>query len=214
MPLAPICWRMWRMSPGLIAAGVYPNPVGIADVVSFTTHKTLNGPRGAVLITHRRDLSRKLDRAVFPGEQGGPHINAMAGLAVALRLATTDAVSGPASERPWSMPSAWPPGLTERGFGKCPTAARTRILLLLDCKSVPSGADGTNAKRRHGRAHPRPGRRRRQSANDSQAMRRRCAPAASALELLGSRSAASAKAKSTSSAISSLMCWTPACPSA
>ena len=65
---------------GLIAAGVYPNPVGIADVVSFTTHKTLNGPRGAVLITHRRDLSRKLDRAVFPGEQGGPHINAMAGL--------------------------------------------------------------------------------------------------------------------------------------
>ena len=51
---------------GLIAAGVYPNPVGIADVVSFTTHKTLNGPRGAVLITHRRTLGRQIDRAVFP----------------------------------------------------------------------------------------------------------------------------------------------------
>ena len=41
---------------GLIAAGLYPNPVGIADVVSFTTHKTLNGPRGAVLITHQQAL--------------------------------------------------------------------------------------------------------------------------------------------------------------
>ena len=75
---------------GLIAADVYPNPVGIADVVSFTTHKTLNGPRGAVLITHQKRLSDLIDRAVFPGEQGGPHINTMAALAVALRLAQTE----------------------------------------------------------------------------------------------------------------------------
>ena len=125
---------------GLIAAGVYPNPVGIADVVSFTTHKTLNGPRGAVLITHRRDLSSKLDRAVFPGEQGGPHINTMAGLAVALRLATTEkfrdlqAKSLVNAERLATK-------LCERGF-RVPYGGTNTHLLLLDCKSIV-GADGT-----------------------------------------------------------------------
>ena len=58
---------------GLVAAGVHPSPIGIADVVSTTTHKSLCGPRGAMLMTHKRDIARKLDRAVFPGEQGGPH---------------------------------------------------------------------------------------------------------------------------------------------
>lgn len=74
---------------GLIVAGEYPSPVGIADVVSFTTHKTLHGPRAAILITHNRQIARKLDRAVFPGEQGGPHVNTIAGLAVAMKLAGT-----------------------------------------------------------------------------------------------------------------------------
>lgn len=72
---------------GLILAGVLPSPVGIADIVSFTTHKTINGPRGAVLLTHDRKLARQLDRAVFPGEQGGPHMNNIAGLAVAMKIA-------------------------------------------------------------------------------------------------------------------------------
>ncbi|MCC7207968.1 MAG: serine hydroxymethyltransferase, partial [Anaerolineae bacterium] len=74
---------------GLIVAGVYPSPVGLADIVTFTTHKTLGGPRGAVIITHRADMGRKLDRGVFPGEQGGPHMNTIAALAVALKLAST-----------------------------------------------------------------------------------------------------------------------------
>ena len=74
---------------GLIAADAYPSPVGIADIVTFTTHKTLNGPRGAVVMTHRKDLATKLDRGVFPGEQGGPHMNAVAGLAVAMKIAQT-----------------------------------------------------------------------------------------------------------------------------
>ncbi len=76
---------------GLVAAGVHPSPVGIADVIMTTTHKSLCGPRGAMLLTHKRELARKLDRAVFPGEQGGPHLNTMAALAVALKLANTDA---------------------------------------------------------------------------------------------------------------------------
>ncbi|WP_374688793.1 glycine cleavage system aminomethyltransferase GcvT, partial [Promineifilum sp.] len=75
---------------GLVAAGVHPSPIGIADVVSTTTHKSLCGPRGAMLMTHRRDLFRKIDRAVFPGEQGGPHLNTIAALAVALKLARTE----------------------------------------------------------------------------------------------------------------------------
>lgn len=125
---------------GLIAAGVYPNPVGIADVVSFTTHKTLNGPRGAVLITHRRDLSRKLDRAVFPGEQGGPHVNAMAGLAVALRLATT-AQFRDLQAKTLVNAERLAAKLTERGF-RVPYGGTDTHLLLLDCKSVVC-VDGT-----------------------------------------------------------------------
>ncbi|MCP4417828.1 MAG: glycine cleavage system aminomethyltransferase GcvT [Chloroflexi bacterium] len=75
---------------GLVASGVHPSPIGIADVVSTTTHKSLCGPRGAMIITHRRDLFRRIDRAVFPGEQGGPHLNTMAALALALKLANSD----------------------------------------------------------------------------------------------------------------------------
>ncbi|HLA44387.1 MAG TPA: hypothetical protein VJZ27_13170, partial [Aggregatilineales bacterium] len=75
---------------GLIIAGVFPSPVGIADVVTFTTHKTVGGPRGAVIVTHREDLVRQIDRAVFPGEQGGPHVNSIAGLAVAMKLAGSE----------------------------------------------------------------------------------------------------------------------------
>lgn len=71
---------------GLVAAGVHPSPIGIADIVMTTTHKSLCGPRGAMLMTHRRDISPKIDRAVFPGEQGGPHLNNMAALALALKL--------------------------------------------------------------------------------------------------------------------------------
>lgn len=75
---------------GLVASGMHPSPIGIADIVTTTTHKSLCGPRGAMIMTHRADLARKIDRAVFPGEQGGPHLNTMAALAVALRLANSD----------------------------------------------------------------------------------------------------------------------------
>jgi glycine hydroxymethyltransferase len=75
---------------GMVAAAQYPSPVGIADVITFTTHKSLCGPRGAVIMTADRLLARKIDRAVFPGEQGGPHVNVFAGMAVAFKLAQTD----------------------------------------------------------------------------------------------------------------------------
>ena len=75
---------------GLVAAGEYPSPVGIADVITFTTHKSLCGPRGAAILTTSPRLSRLIDRAVFPGEQGGPHINNMMAQAVAFKLARTE----------------------------------------------------------------------------------------------------------------------------
>ncbi|MEO7841821.1 MAG: serine hydroxymethyltransferase, partial [Anaerolineales bacterium] len=74
---------------GLVAAGVVPSPIGIAHVVMSTTHKSLDGPRGAVLLTTDATIARKIDKAVFPGEQGGPHVNVFAGLALTFKLAQT-----------------------------------------------------------------------------------------------------------------------------
>ena len=74
---------------GLVTAGLYPNPVGLADVTMFTTHKTLCGPRGAVIITTDPEKSQMIDTAVFPGSQGGPHPNKFAAMAVAFKIAAT-----------------------------------------------------------------------------------------------------------------------------
>ena len=75
---------------GLCVAGYYPNPVGIADVTSFTTHKTLAGPRGAVIITTNPELADKIDRSMFPGMQGGAHFNKIAAMATMFKIAMTD----------------------------------------------------------------------------------------------------------------------------
>jgi len=72
---------------GLIVGSQYPNPIGIADVVNFTTHKTLCGPRGAVILTTDSKIAAAIDSAIFPGQQGGPHVNKFAALAVTLKLA-------------------------------------------------------------------------------------------------------------------------------
>ncbi|MCJ2540645.1 MAG: serine hydroxymethyltransferase, partial [Candidatus Thermoplasmatota archaeon] len=72
---------------GLVAAGEFPNPVGIADAITFTTHKTMCGPRGAVIISTEPEIGKMMDLAVFPGEQGGPHENVIAGKAVAFEIA-------------------------------------------------------------------------------------------------------------------------------
>ena len=68
---------------GLVAAGVYPNPFPHAQIVTTTTHKTLRGPRGGMILTNDRKLARKIDSAVFPGLQGGPLMHVIAAKAVA-----------------------------------------------------------------------------------------------------------------------------------
>ena len=74
---------------GLVAAGLHPSPFPHADLVSTTTHKTLRGPRGGLLFS-RAELAKQVDRAVFPGTQGGPLMHVIAAKAVALQLALTE----------------------------------------------------------------------------------------------------------------------------
>lgn len=72
---------------GLIAAGVYPNPVPFADVVTSTTHKSLRGPRGGIVLSNNEDIAKKINSAIFPGIQGGPLMHVIAGKAVAFKEA-------------------------------------------------------------------------------------------------------------------------------
>lgn len=72
---------------GLVATGLHPNPVPYADVVTSTTHKTLRGPRGGLILTNDADLAKKINSAVFPGLQGGPLEHVIAGKAVAFKEA-------------------------------------------------------------------------------------------------------------------------------
>jgi glycine hydroxymethyltransferase len=73
---------------GLVCAGVHPSPIGIADVVTSTTHKTFRGPRGGMIMC-KKEHAAAIDKAVFPGLQGGPHNAATAGIAVAAKEALT-----------------------------------------------------------------------------------------------------------------------------
>ncbi len=75
---------------GLIAAGVHPSPVPYAHVVTTTTHKTLRGPRGGMILSNDEEIAKKIDKAVFPGTQGGPLMHIIAAKAVALGEALTD----------------------------------------------------------------------------------------------------------------------------
>lgn len=67
---------------GLVAAGLHQNPVPFADVVTTTTHKTLRGPRGGVILTNDEELAKKMNKAIFPGTQGGPLMHVIASKAV------------------------------------------------------------------------------------------------------------------------------------
>ncbi|HOP57062.1 MAG TPA: serine hydroxymethyltransferase [Bacillota bacterium] len=72
---------------GLVATGLHPNPCDYADIVTTTTHKTLRGPRGGMILTNNEEIAKKIDRVIFPGIQGGPLMHIIAAKAVALQEA-------------------------------------------------------------------------------------------------------------------------------
>ena len=72
---------------GLVATGLHPHPFPHADIITTTTHKVLRGPRGALILTNNQEIATKIDKAVFPGLQGGPHNNNIAGIGIALEEA-------------------------------------------------------------------------------------------------------------------------------
>ena len=117
---------------GLVAAGVHPSPVPHADVVSSTTHKTLRGPRGGLLMC-KEGHAKAIDRAVFPGLQGGPHNHTTAGLAVALREASTPEFKAYAAQI-IANAQALAAGLVERGFAVI-TGGTDNHLVLVDVTS-------------------------------------------------------------------------------
>ena len=125
---------------GMVAASTCNSPVGIADVIMFTTHKSMCGPRGAAILTTSRQLARKIDRAVFPGEQGGPHINTIAAQATAFKLANTDQfrqLQAQVLENSLTITET----LQQEGFRIAYGGTNTH-LTNIDCKSVV-GVDGT-----------------------------------------------------------------------
>ena len=126
---------------GLVASGVHPSPIGIADVVTTTTHKSLCGPRGALIITHRADLGRKLDRAVFPGEQGGPHMNNIAAMALAFKLACTPQFRA-LQERVVANARRLAEKLQERGLVVVGGGSETHLLLLDARRSIVNDGVG------------------------------------------------------------------------
>jgi len=114
---------------GLVVGGVHPSPVGIADVITMTTHKTFRGPRAAVILCKAEHASA-IDRAVFPGLQGGPHNHTTAAIAVAAKEASEPAFKGYAAS---IVANAWALGeeLAARGF-RLITGGTDNHLLLVD----------------------------------------------------------------------------------
>ena len=126
---------------GLIAAGVIPSPIGFAHITTFTTHKTLMGPRGACIITDNSTYAKKVDKGIFPGEQGGPHINTIAALALTFKLAQTETFKTLQSQIVKNA-IAFADQLQNRGL-RVPHKGTDTHIVLLDCKSVKA-KDGSH----------------------------------------------------------------------
>src|SRR5688572_6622837 len=121
---------------GLVAAGVHPSPVPVADVVSTTTHKTLRGPRGGMLLC-RETHQKAIDKAVFPGLQGGPHNHTTAGIAVALHEAA-QATFKTYAQQIVANARALAAGLVEHGFDVITGGTDNHLILIdLTSKGVP-----------------------------------------------------------------------------
>jgi len=134
---------------GLVAAGLHPSPVGLADVVTTTTHKTLRGPRGGVIMTNDPELAKKINSAVFPGSQGGPLMHVIAGKAVAFGEALKPEFREYQRQIVRNC-AALAEGLTERGL-RLVSGGTDNHLLLLDLRD--EGVSGAELEKRLDEVH-------------------------------------------------------------
>ncbi|HEX6395575.1 MAG TPA: serine hydroxymethyltransferase [Acidimicrobiales bacterium] len=128
---------------GLIAGGVHPNPVGIADIVTFTTHKTLRGPRGGAILCNS-NLAQAIDKAVFPGLQGGPLEHVIAAKAVAFREAAQPEFKEYAAQIIRNA-RALAEGLASEGF-RIVSGGTDNHLMLVDLRSFDPDLTGKVAQ--------------------------------------------------------------------
>ncbi len=119
---------------GLVAAGLHPSPIPYAHVTSTTTHKTLRGPRGGLLLTNDEGLAKKLDSAIFPGSQGGPLMHVVAAKAVALGEALSPAFKT-YQQQIVKNSAALAKGLTDRGM-KLVSGGTDNHLSLIDLRDM------------------------------------------------------------------------------
>jgi glycine hydroxymethyltransferase len=125
---------------GLVAGGAVPSPVGIADVITATTHKTLRGPRGGMILTDDAKIASKIDKAVFPGIQGGPLEHIIAAKAVAFGDILDPSWKDYASQVVRNA-KALGDGLVKRGFSLVSGGTDTHLILVdLRAKGI-TGAD-------------------------------------------------------------------------
>jgi glycine hydroxymethyltransferase len=135
---------------GLIAAGLYPNPVPIADLTTTTTHKTLRGPRGGmVLAPARSELTQRVDAQVFPGTQGGPLMHVIAAKAVAFQEALEPAFKT-YQQQVLANARLMAECLAQRGY-KLAAGGTDNHMLLLDLRGAP--IDAVRAERALHAAH-------------------------------------------------------------
>jgi glycine hydroxymethyltransferase len=134
---------------GLIAAGVYPNPVPHADVVTSTTHKSLRGPRGGIVVCNDDEIAKRINSAIFPGIQGGPLMHVIAGKAVAFKEAL-DPSFKVYQQQVVANARVLAETLIERGLRIVSGRTESHVMLV-DLR--PKGITGKEAEAVLGRAH-------------------------------------------------------------
>ena len=134
---------------GLVAAGVYPNPVPHADVVTSTTHKSLRGPRGGIVLMNDEQVAKKINSAVFPGIQGGPLMHVIAAKAVAFQEALQPAFKA-YQRQVVANAAALADTLTARGLRIVSGRTESHVMLV-DLR--PKGLTGKEAEAVLGAAH-------------------------------------------------------------
>jgi glycine hydroxymethyltransferase len=134
---------------GLIAAGVYPNPVPHADVVTSTTHKSLRGPRGGIILMRGEEIAKKINSAIFPGIQGGPLMHVIAGKAVAFKEALSPEFKA-YQQQVVKNAAALAETLTKRGLRIVSGRTESHVMLV-DLR--PKNLTGKEAEAILGKAH-------------------------------------------------------------